>query len=324
MPRSRTAAAGLTALVLLGVAAAAPTASENLARLRSMPLEQRQRLVENLNRFDALSREEQAALRTLDRQLAETSPQERARYESVLHRYHLWLRTLTEEQRHALAATPPSERASQVLALRQAQRNEPTATDLPALVQNVALSPVGLLEQAQWVASWLSLNAEEKAAVEKVASIDERLRALEQQGREHGVNRARLMRPLRGDIEDTLKRQLTTQPALRRRLEMAKPQVKAEMFRYLLDGRILQQFEPERVTPARLERFLSAIPPWLRQSFYPLPSDAAQQRLTVLYRMIYPSPAEIPDPGTTPTKSAPTPPIPTGPGPDLGVGQQPF
>ena len=54
--------------------------------------EQRQRLVENLQKFDLVySADQQRALRDLDRRINELEPARQAQYLAALRRYHNWL-----------------------------------------------------------------------------------------------------------------------------------------------------------------------------------------------------------------------------------------
>ena len=50
---------------------------------------------------------------------------------------------------------------------------------------------------------------------------------------------------------------------------------------------------PKSVTPERLADFLAAFPPWLQSAFDTHPPDEAQRRLTIVYRLVFPHPAEI-------------------------------
>jgi hypothetical protein len=62
------------------------------------------------------------------------------------------------------------------------------------------------------------------------------------------------------------------------------------------------QHRPPAVLPERLADFVAAFPPWLQNAFDPYPPDEARRRLTIVYRLVFPSPAEM--------KAAPRQPIP--------------
>ncbi len=53
------------------------------------------------------------------------------------------------------------------------------------------------------------------------------------------------------------------------------------------------EHQPKSVTPERLSQFLAAFPPWLQSAFDPHPPEEAQRRLSVVYRLVFPHPAEI-------------------------------
>jgi len=67
---------------------------------------------------------------------------------------------------------------------------------------------------------------------------------------------------------------------------------------------------PEKVEPSNLFRFLSALPKGISESITYLPPEEARRRLTILYRLLYPAPGEMPPsvstsnpPGSPPTES---------------------
>ena len=77
---------------------------------------------------------------------------------------------------------------------------------------------------------------------------------------------------------------------------------------------VLRELDEEMVSPANLDRFEAALPPWAKDSLDALPPEAARRRLKALYRLVYPSPEEMPaTKGTMPPKPArPVPPGPSG------------
>ena len=42
-------------------------------------------------------------------------------------------------------------------------------------------------------------------------------------------------------------------------------------------------------------RFEAALPPWYRGEFDHLPPEEARRRLTILYRLVYPFPSDMPE-----------------------------
>ncbi len=56
---------------------------------------------------------------------------------------------------------------------------------------------------------------------------------------------------------------------------------------------------PEKVEPSNLFRFLSALPKGIAESFTYLPPEEARRRLTILYRLLYPSPSDMPPFGSS-------------------------
>ncbi len=64
--------------------------------------------------------------------------------------------------------------------------------------------------------------------------------------------------------------------------------------RRLAENYYFIEHPPETVDPENLLRFETALPSWFRPSFDPLPPDEARRRLTILYRLVYPHPQEMP------------------------------
>jgi hypothetical protein len=106
----------------------------NWVRLRSMPREERQRLIENLRKFDLIyTREQQQDLRDLDRRINDLDPARQAQYLTALRRYHNWLNLLPETKQDGLKDKPAGERMSLVKKL-VADHPVPTALDRKSVV----------------------------------------------------------------------------------------------------------------------------------------------------------------------------------------------
>ncbi|MBX6316006.1 MAG: hypothetical protein IRY99_24300, partial [Isosphaeraceae bacterium] len=185
MPTGHRSRAVLPLLILVALAPAGWADEERdarLARLRSMPRPQREALARNLETFDRLGPAEQAAIRDLDRRIAEADPVDRKRYYEVLRRYHLWLQTLTPEQRQALAAAPPDRRLDLIARYRAEQAKAPPRRETIDLVQ-IALSPLGLWQTALQLKIWFSITPAERKALEQIRAPDERAKQLRQYGK---------------------------------------------------------------------------------------------------------------------------------------------
>lgn len=267
--------------------------AENLARLRAMPVEQRKALAKNLERFDKLDRPVREAITTLDRQLAETDPIVRLRYQAVLRRYHLWLRTLPEEQRKKLEDAPPDQRLEVVARILKA--TPPAKSASTVWTQASALSPSTLVQQAYWIKIWFSLTVDERKEVTKVDQANKRLAKLEDFGRRKGILAER--HKLEEELKATVDKHLPPRSKVRERFLAQKAQLKSERNRLILEEFLyIRSARPAPVEKTNLTRFANVIPVWIRESFDPLPPDAAESRLTLLYRMIYPEGQELPPP----------------------------
>jgi hypothetical protein len=289
--RRPTRAVLLPLLALLAMPARAADPATNLERLREMPLERRQALARNLQQFDALTATEQAAIRELDRQLAELPDEDRARYLGVLHRYHLWLRTLTDEQRRSLQGAPPERRMALVRKLA-AGRSVPTWRKADrAVFLGSTLNPSPLFDQAYSIRVWLALTDGERAEIGKLPAR-QRPSRLAEIGRLREIPDPRP--PMVRRFEENLGEQMTKRPGLRKAVEALKPQAKAVIARRLAEARFLARDEAPAVDPRSLDRFVALVPGWLLEPLDGLPPEPARQRLSVLYRLAVPEGQELP------------------------------
>ena len=151
-------------IVLVALAAApAPTGDENdrYALLQAMPRERRAALYENLERFEQLPPAEQAAIRKLDAQISRKEPIEQAKYRALLHRYHLWVNTLSEDQKKSLKeAGSDQARFNLALKLRQKELREVPSGPRFFGLRTGEYGLVGPYEAAHLLKIWNKLKPE--------------------------------------------------------------------------------------------------------------------------------------------------------------------
>jgi hypothetical protein len=285
-----------TAALVLAVAAASSDAFHG-DRLRLMPRCERQRLAENLRRFDALGIPEQQALRDLDRQLAELSERERDHYLGLMRRYRIWLDSLPARRREEIDAAPPARRLELVRSVRQeaGRRRARARGDLADWVQVSALVSEPLRRSAWDARLWLALEPPVRARIlDNPNSPAQRAQFL----RSIPANAALAM------MREETARRLGLEPGtLRapagRRPVPQRPTAKAELLaRHSSDLKAMRDAETQAaVDPQKLHRFEDTLPPWVRASFDLLAPDAAERRMRVLYRLVFPEPEEIPGTG---------------------------
>jgi hypothetical protein len=330
-------------LLLLGLVAVPSRAgeAENLERLEAVPLAQRQRLAENLGRFDRLDARQRRAVQQLDEQLAALPAEERQRYQRLMHRYHLWTQGLNPQQRQDLQAAPPAARLERIKRLRAEQRQGRDPRLETVWTRSAAFNPFSLFEVSYLIKVWLALGPTERAELDTM-DLSARVQRLERLGQDRGISRERLvpadLEDLRRQIErglpvrdgvfsrkelDELKRPLDTLPALKGPLALRKMQARSNVLRRL-ETLYFRRHDPEPVVPQRLGRFEEALPSWLDEMIDPLPPEAARRRLTILYRLVFPHPEEMPEPKPGPPSPTPNPPSsPPAAGPPAG-GSTPF
>jgi hypothetical protein len=313
--------------------AAAADPDRNWARLRALPEAERTKLADALKRFDLLyTREQQKALRDLDRRINELDPQKQSDYFAALRRYHNWLSRLPEKQQEELKNTPPEDRLS--LVRKIVAKHSVPAMSTARYVQMADLGDYSPLELAAIFKIWQELPADRRAQVERIGPIPKRHQELFKLGAErklppeilppefdekHWTTKfetfATNKRPQL--LFNDMKKQENVHAAIRRR--------QAINYYFVLN-------RPHAVAADRLAQFLAAFPPWLQTAFDPYAPDEAQRRLGIVYRLVFPFPAEMkpasrpagPVPGARAVASPPGgAPKPTGTGP-ARPGPSPF
>jgi hypothetical protein len=273
----------------LAAVAARGSDDENWQRLRSFPREQRQHLAEKLREFDALDRGTQDVIRKLDAKLAELPDGDRANYLAALRRYHLWLDDLSDAQRTEISNLPPDRRMAAVSKMVAGQSSQRRTSPLVLRYSDFGdFSPYELADQ---VKIWQVLTPAQRSEVSRLpeAQRNARLERLMTQ-----LNVSPVPRPVPADEEATIKRvfkrsgvsAFLTNKKIGERIGEAKARSRiADHLRFV-------EYPPPRVTTENLSRFAASLPSWIRALDDPLPPDEARRRLTVLYRLLYPSPAE--------------------------------
>jgi hypothetical protein len=288
----------ISALALF-LAAAAFDFEQNAARLRGLPAERRAKLVENLKKFDLLySRRQQDSLRELDRRINALPNESRTHYLAVLARYHNWLNQLPENKQDELTNLPTSERMAAVkkLAAEYPLNNVSTARFL-RMVDVGEYSP---FELASLFKIWQELGPEKRREIERFPAVPRRHEAMHKAA--EGKDIPREIRPADYDDDAAAKRfeefANPNRPALllnelRKKKDALHSEIQREVLRRQAMNYYFLNHPPKSVTPERLSEFLAAFPPWLQSAFDTHSPEEAQRRLTVVYRLVFPSPLEI-------------------------------
>ena len=320
----------LLLLILVALGASPVTVGdepENLRQLQGMPRERRVALSENLERFDKLDAAEQVAIRKLDAEIARKDPVERVRYRSLLRRYHLWVNGLTEDQRAKLKAAGGTEaRLNLARNFRLKELEEASSGPKVFGIRIGDYGMIGPFEAATLLKVWSKFTPAKKAEVERLQPRSRLLKEIHAQQKAYAIPH----QPFPNSEEKHYDAILEGDPAFKRQLgnavkrvdafpKRAEPLPKGEVpqKRYELRFTEFLYFEdhkPRPVTQANLERFSGSCPGWLHEILDPLSPDDARNYLTILYRLLYPEPAEMPadvkspKPPGTPPPSTPRPP----------------
>jgi hypothetical protein len=318
----------ITFLAVLGVltlpAPGPPADDSNWERLRSMPLEQRNHLSDQLKTFDGLDRVEKAAVRALDRKIADEQEDNRAVYYAVLRRYHLWVRSLTDEQQRKLSEAPPEQRMALVSKIRAEQRA--SSPPEPSIYNYADFGGASPFELATRIKAWLSLTDAEKDEISKLSDTAKRTERLNELARKVKSIRRPSKEELDAIYDNALK---SGRFPFLKKVEEAKKKEKVEEAKKknirhrFQDNYYFVEHPPQKVHPEKLLQFERALPAWFRPGFDSLPPEEARRRLTILYRLVFGSgemPAAKPKPAAPASAPAPGP----APAPKPAPGSSPF
>lgn len=310
-----------------------------LNRLKSMPLEHRRQLAQNLERFDAMGAADRKAIRVLDGELADQNDHDRERYLAVLRRYHLWLQQLPKERRDEINAAPPEERMTLVTKFRAEEQASVARRRTPLFLQVVDLGDMSPFDVAQWLKIWYKLSLSEREAFERrprsprpwrlrfEESLDpsRKIKPPERQftsAQEEDLVRRMMRKPeYRFGLPDWIREMVMSRenPEATDGAETRKPESRPESRdrpapsgrngrmgfnrRALVHGlagnyHFIEE-PPAKVEPSNLFRFLATLPKGIAESYNYLPPEEARRRLTILYRLIYPFPEDMPTTETT-------------------------
>ncbi len=312
-PRSMLARAFATVIIAAAVPVllgAADQLQDALARLQNMSPRQRAEIAQALQRFDLkVPPEEQQSIRQLDDRVNALPPERKIHYLAVLRRFHNWLDTLPDTVKDDLLAKAPEQRMPQIKTLlaRYPLPREST----PSWMQFTELAGPSLFDLAILFKVWQDTTPQERNEIEKLPSGRRRAKLLE-----HGLQK-RSMRDFRpadfrleewipkveAEIEELravdpeLKTALTKAEKkleeLAREKSFAKARPRSPILRRLAINLSTLSWNPPPVSAEKLAAFFAAMPPWVQNSFDPYPADEARRRLTLVYRLVFPYPAEL-------------------------------
>ncbi len=293
---------------------------DNLARLRAMSRDERERFSKKLAEFDAMEPGQREAIRSLNESLAEAEPESRARYLSVLRRYHVFYQNLPPEKRRAIdQATDPAKKLELIGKYKaEPKRSQQEIRRYADVIQISALSPLRLRELSTHLFVYFKLDpvkdAKDRAELARTNDPVKRrvfVRSLiqshslgslvRQENAEFRIADAKVNKYL-DRVESELGK-ADVERAKRAKLDPAKlgPKTKDEfekrrraVLNKLDEIQVFHDFDPTTVESANLDRFEAALPAWARESIDPLPPDAARRRMKVLYRLVFPPGEEMP------------------------------
>ncbi len=322
------------ALLAVGLGCLALGASEDeiLARDRSrllaMPPALRRQLWENLQNFQKLDAARRETVRALDQAINDKPETERAQFYAAARRYHIWLHQLDPATREKIEQAPRNTEARLKLVTAELERTgtRVKAAERPPILRVLDLRARSPFDLARDIKVWIALNPAERdeiLQIEPPAQREARLLAL---GRKYKVEDVK--RPTaaeRQQLYDRVVAGLKNKSAfdfaglgLGSDAAAANPQLVARMREFIADNAYFREHPPAPpVHPDRLVRFMDAVPDWIRGRIEPLSPLEARRRLTVLYRIVYPAPAEIPlnkagaDSKATPATKKAAPTVPT-------------
>jgi hypothetical protein len=295
----------VSALAVVLIAAGAGL-DANWTRIRALSMEQRTKLLQNLERFDQkLTPEKRRAVRELDRRIAELGPARQTESLAVLRRYHTWFDRLPENLQDELLSKTPAERMTLIRKLVVA--HPVPRADTPQILRLGDLGEYSPFELASIYKIWQTAAPHEREKIERLAERLRRREALFRQGAQRKNPILRETQPpdfdeekWTADIEENWRR---TRPLF----------LLEEVVKKKVDETMLKKFEARRkeilhrqainlfvanrevraVDPGRLAQFVAGLPPWVQSTLDQSPPDEARRRLSFAYRLVFPHPAEL-------------------------------
>ncbi len=299
---------GVSALAVILVAAVAEP-DPNWARIRSMPPDQRTKLLQRLRKFDLeLTPAKQQTIRELDRQVAQLDPQQRARYFWVLRRYHDWLNQLPENKQEEILALPADDRLPTIRKL--AEQYPVSSSETPEFMRIAEVGELSPFELASVYRIWERASKSQRDQVEREAQGRPRRKALFKVGNElrPRVPRETLPKDFAEEywigevlgywrnkipvmaLEDLAKNQGDDTAKAKQAAQQALRQV---IHRRQAINLYTTRTKIQAVAPENLTRFVMALPSWLHHAIDQYPPDEARRRLMWAYRLVFPYPDEI-------------------------------
>jgi hypothetical protein len=235
-----------------------------------------------------------AAALEIAARLDAAAPADRLRLDNLARRYAAWLGTLPDPRRRVLDAAEPDRKLTLIQGWRaEARLRRDAGPPLQAALQLSALCPEPIRRTAADLRAWFALDPQRRARALAAPSEPEQLARLRASIRDD-PDAAGARDAARAEFGLAPAEMRDAEPAPRRPARLRAPALKAEQNRRLADWRVLRDLGQPRVEPANLDRFEDALPPWTRRALDPLPADLARQRLALLYRLVFPAPAEMP------------------------------
>jgi hypothetical protein len=342
-PRSILARLLTTAIIAAAVPlllGAADQLQEAISRLQGMSPRQRTEITEALRRFDLqLTPAEQQSLRQLDDRINKLSPDDRVRYLATLRRFHNWLDSLPDTVKDPLLAKPPEERMALVKSLiaKYPLPREKT----PGWMQFTEFTGGSPFELAAIFKIWQDLTPDQRREVEKLPTLSQRRDNLLKTGVrkrmlrevmpadfrvedwipkvEARIDEIRSSDPeLKGAVKGAIDRAEKKLEELAKEKSQGKFRARPPILRRLAINLYMLSQDPRPVAADRLDAFFTALPSWVQSSFDSLPADEARRRLTLIYRLVFPHPAEFQAPAPAARPAAITKDSTTAPAPRTG------
>jgi hypothetical protein len=266
---------------------------ENWIKVRSTPRQERQRLTNNLQKFDLLyTPDQQQAIRDLDRRINELDAAGRTQYRATLRRYHNWMNQLSETKQGELKQKAPNERMAMV---KRLLGSDPViGTSNARFLQFIDVGDHSPMELASIYHAWKDLSPSERKQVETIGPGARHQNLIKRAERKKArtdskspeINEDKWVADFKSWLlahRKPLLNMLETEPG---GAEILRRQ--AINYHYLETKKDIKAVAPEH-----LVQFLASLPPWLQSNFDHYPPEEASRRLTVVYRLIFPAPMEI-------------------------------
>ncbi|HEV3168213.1 MAG TPA: hypothetical protein VGZ22_29690, partial [Isosphaeraceae bacterium] len=215
----------------------------------------------------------------------------RARLESLLRRYYLWVQGLPTMRQAELKLKDlgDQKRIELVKKFREAGPFQKSLRNRAVRAQLALLGQTGIFETARLLQIWSDLPRAQRDEIDNMKSYQEVRNRLLELAASRGF--AANLGPTKEEWTLIIQH-VNANPKLRKNFEVVKAKTKLAQAKHWAEASYFIDRDAD-VSSENLSRFEAILPEWIRVHLDPLPPEGARLRLAALYRLIYPPGTEM-------------------------------